>query len=745
MITGKELGFPVDISNRRRGLEEIMENNAKSSGYSNGKATLKALGLCLAGLAINLVGSRIALTLKLPFFLDCIGTILASALGGYIPGIAAGFLTNLINSLADPVTAYYGVLNVGIAVCVSFYAEKDRFKSFKYFGLIAGTLALLGGGVGSVLTWFLYGGGIGEGISAPMAHMLYDNGVMNMFLSQFTADMVIDMADKAVSVLIAMLALKAIPKPVQEELYYRLWQQTPLTREQRRKVERKMSRGFSLRFKLLMILGAATIIIAVVVTGISFQQYRNANIEEQKEMARGVCFVAKANIDPEMVDEYLEKGEAVPGYLETKERIQALMDSTDEIAFVYVYRIEPDGCHVVFDPDSPDLPGEAPGTVVPFDEAFMDDLPRLLAGERIEPIISDETYGWLLTVYEPIYNSEGRCVCYAAADISMDKIRENERLFMVRVLSLFLGFFILILGISLWLAEYYITVPINSMAITAGHFAYNTDSAREGSLETIRGLNIHTGDEIENLYHAITKTTEDTVRYIAEDQKKKETISHFQNGLIMVLADLVESRDKCTGDHVRKTAAYARVIMEQMRREGLYTDILTDEYIQDVVESAPLHDVGKIEVPDAILNKPGKLTDEEFALMKKHAADGAEILENAISTIAGDDTAYLKEACNLAHYHHEKWNGTGYPEGLKGTEIPLSARIMAVADVFDALVSDRSYKKGFSIEKSLDIIREGKGTHFDPDVAQAFLDAEDEVRKVAARNERETALKKLKS
>jgi HD-GYP domain-containing protein (c-di-GMP phosphodiesterase class II) len=148
----------------------------------------------------------------------------------------------------------------------------------------------------------------------------------------------------------------------------------------------------------------------------------------------------------------------------------------------------------------------------------------------------------------------------------------------------------------------------------------------------------------------------------------------------------------------------------------------------DVYRSAPLHDIGKIRISDMILNKPGKLTDEEFALMKKHTVYGGDVIEK--TRPASGDISYLDVAKDLATYHHEWWNGRGYPEGLKGEEIPLSARIMAVADVFDALISKRCYKDGFSFEKSMDIIREESGTHFDPLVAGAFLNASDEVRKV---------------
>ena len=142
---------------------------------------------------------------------------------------------------------------------------------------------------------------------------------------------------------------------------------------------------------------------------------------------------------------------------------------------------------------------------------------------------------------------------------------------------------------------------------------------------------------------------------------------------------------------------------------------------------------GKIMVSDVILNKPGKLTDEEFAIMKSHTTAGCKVIESAMSLVS--DSGYLKEAKNLATYHHERWDGKGYPSGKAGEDIPLSARVMAVADVFDALVSKRSYKEPFPFEKAMDIIREGAGTQFDPEVAQIFIDAADEVREITKAHE----------
>ena len=374
------------------------------------------------------------------------------------------------------------------------------------------------------------------------------------------------------------------------------------------------------------------------------------------------------------------------------------------------------------------MTGDSVGSIIEFDDGFLPYLPALLNGENIEPIITDDGYGWLLTAYHPVYDASGKCVCYVGADIEMEQINAIERSFLAEMLSLFLGFFILIYVFVNWLIEYHIILPVNSIAMSTGAFAYDSEKTREESIEHIHELNIHTGDEVENLYLAITKTSDDSMRYVADVQKKTEELAQMQNALILVLADIVESRDKNTGAHVRKTAAYTEIILKHMRKKGYYTDMLTDSYISDVVNSAPLHDVGKIQVPDAILNKPGRLTDEEFTIMKKHTTAGQEILSQAIALVP--NSGYLDEARNLAAYHHEKWDGSGYPYGIAGTEIPLSARVMAVADVFDALVSKRSYKKPFTYEEAIKIIKDGSGKHFDPLIVDAFLSAEDEVRLV---------------
>ena len=295
-----------------------------------------------------------------------------------------------------------------------------------------------------------------------------------------------------------------------------------------------------------------------------------------------------------------------------------------------------------------------------------------------------------------------------------------------------MGFFIAILTLSVYCAKRFIVRPVNSLAKLAGEFAYTNNELRKEALDSINDLEIKTGDEIEQLYDAMAKTTKDTVDYINESQRKNEAISTFQSGMINVMADLVESRDKSTGTHIKNTSAYVEIICEELMKEGLYPDIVNEEYKNNVVASAPMHDIGKIKISDTILNKPGKFNDEEYEIMKTHAEEGAKIISTVKKTVESDALKedYLGEAENMAHYHHEKWNGKGYPCGLKGEEIPLSARIMAVADVFDALVAKRVYKPGIPFDEAMKIIKESAGEHFDPVIAQAFINAEDRIRAV---------------
>ena len=684
--------------------------------------------LFVCGVLLNLVGRDVSSALGLPLYLDTIGTVIVAATGGYLPGIAVGFVTNVLSGISNSTFPYYSFVNILIAIFAALFANKGWLRNVLKVLLTTVVLALISGVLGTLITWLI--GGMSLEFS-PLGSRLIAGGISSVFLAECLAGVIYNFFDKLIAVIPAAIALRLVPEKLLALFESYGWRKSPLTGSTGE--DQSICRRVSLRLKLLLIIAVSLILPCAAATVISSTLYHRGTIEEHVKTVAGISSLVAATIDPDMVDTYLEQGEAAPGYQTTEAQLYRIRESSPDIEYVYVYRIQPDGCHVVFDLDTEELVGSEPGDLVEFDESFSEYLPALLAGEEIEPLITDDTFGWLLTAYTPVRDANGNCQCYAAVDVSMQQLTSYDVAFASRVLFLFLGFFILVLASCFWLLEHFVTNPINTMARVTAAFAYDSEEKRRQSLESVHALRIRSGDEIEHLYQTFERNAETTVRYIEEVEKKGREISKLQNGLILVLADMVESRDQCTGDHVRKTAAYTKIIMDELRREGLFADVLTDEYIEDVVNSAPLHDVGKIHVPDALLNKPGKLTDEEFLQMQEHTSAGSEIISRAM-TLVSDESGYLDEARNLAEYHHEKWDGSGYPMHLKGMDIPLSARIMAVADLFDALVSRRSYKKPFSIEDALGIIRDGMGTHFDPQVAQAFLNAEQEVRRIAEMN-----------
>ena len=211
---------------------------------------------------------------------------------------------------------------------------------------------------------------------------------------------------------------------------------------------------------------------------------------------------------------------------------------------------------------------------------------------------------------------------------------------------------------------------------------------------------------------------------ILEEKVKERTqlIERTNSAAIYCLAALAETRDPETGEHIKRTQEYIRELALELREHEEYKDVLTDEYIELLYKSAPLHDIGKVGIRDGILLKPGKLTEEEFEEMKKHTIYGGESLMVGIKELG--EESFLTLAKEIALTHHEKWDGSGYPSGMLKKEIPISGRLMALSDVYDALISKRVYKGAFTHEEAKNIIIEGKGKHFDPDIVDTFIKVE---------------------
>jgi HD-GYP domain-containing protein (c-di-GMP phosphodiesterase class II) len=218
------------------------------------------------------------------------------------------------------------------------------------------------------------------------------------------------------------------------------------------------------------------------------------------------------------------------------------------------------------------------------------------------------------------------------------------------------------------------------------------------------------------------------VAYCAMENAASSELIQYHEEVIYAFADVIEGRDGSTGEHVKRTVAYVGIIVDALKEKGIYEESLDHDYLDFLMRAAPMHDFGKIAVTDTILQKPGRLTDDEYEEMKTHTVKGADMIKTSLASL--EEPGYITIAWQVARHHHERWDGLGYPDGLYGELIPLCARVVAVADVFDAVSQDRCYRKAMSLDESFSIIEQGAGTQFDPVIAKVFLQMRDKVEAV---------------
>ena len=284
--------------------------------------------------------------------------------------------------------------------------------------------------------------------------------------------------------------------------------------------------------------------------------------------------------------------------------------------------------------------------------------------------------------------------------------------------------FLFLFGYILIFFIYFFDVGFASELLTALIFFF-------GSLFVFLENSLH-----KNIVTSIKKNYDATLDItVALEEEREKLLSlnkrllQTENVTIFALAYEAELRDSVTGNHIARTSKYVQLLTRDLMKKDKYKGYITEEYYTEIVKSAPLHDIGKVAIPDLILQKEGQFTEEEFEIMKKHSEFGADIIRKAMGQLKFRSFLHIAEQLTLSH--HEKWDGTGYPNGLKGEAIPLSARIMAVADVYDALRSERQYKKAFSHEKACAIIVGDSGSHFDPDIIDSFVDLADKFEKIS--------------
>ena len=416
------------------------------------------------------------------------------------------------------------------------------------------------------------------------------------------------------------------------------------------------------RHRLLMVALAFLILvtIAAVITS-SMIIFNRTTRNYREKIILYASRLAAEQIDGDKVDAWLTNG-ADDEYVKTGRLLNSILENTPYLQYLYVYQIKEDGCHVVYDfettangltkyDERPDIDAAALGNIVPFDDSFREYLPTLLSGGRIDVIESNDTYGWLLTWYEPIFNSDGKCVAYVGADISMQ-------------------------GIYDYVKNYVVQIAIISTLFFAGC--------------VLIGMRLYIGAR-----------RADKMESVLEQQKRDKELTRE---IIEAFAKVVDLKDSYTQGHSFRVAQYTDMLARELGFD--------EETVEKYHNIALMHDIGKVGIPDKVLNKPGKLTDEEYALIQSHATRGYEVLENI---------SLMPEIAIGARSHHERPDGKGYPLGLTQNDIPIVAQIIAVADCFDAMYSNRPYRSRMNFEKAVSIIKEVSGTQLSSEVVDAFL------------------------
>lgn len=327
--------------------------------------------------------------------------------------------------------------------------------------------------------------------------------------------------------------------------------------------------------------------------------------------------------------------------------------------------------------------------------------------------LNDE-YGHVITKYVPIFNSENKIIALLGVDFDYHEYKQKIVTSFLRGLLFMALCLFSIYVVLIFYMKQIIVKPIVLISSRMNNFL------KDGAT-SIEPIEIESGDELETMAGSFNKMVTDINSYIKQ-------ISDMQMETIFSLAKLAQSRDDDTGKHLERVQQYCYVLAKKLAAGSPYAEQIDDNFIINIVNASILHDIGKVAISDLILLKPGKLTDEEFTKMKEHTTLGAQTLSEVNSKFGKN--SFIQIGTLMANYHHERWDGRGYPQGLKGEEIPLAARIMSIADVYDALGTKRVYKDPFPQEKCIAIITEGRGTQFDPVIVDAFLESVDEFYKI---------------
>ena len=470
--------------------------------------------ICAAAVVVNLCGAFVAKHFDLPLYLDSGGTIFIAMLSGYVPGIIVGFMTNFLMSFVDESEMYYCSVSIFIAIYTTFWARRGCFQSFWRTLLAILPLALATTSLSETIGKFLFCTGVVQAL-----------GEIQM---QFATNFLRELADKGLLVLTAFIVVKFVPESIKNIFNGLGRRQAPLTAEMRRVIYKRKCPKSSLRTKILLILMFSSLFIAASIASISYRIFEQAAVGVQVKIGDGMATIAASQINPAQVDSVDAKN------------LMSIKNSNYDVKHLGVYRITAEGSRVIFDSDDT----TAAGKIIEL-EKLLPYSGDLLAGKPIPPIITDDNSGRSLTILKPVYDAAGKCQCYVETILSLDLISDYGRTFTAKVLALFSGCFVFVFVIGLRFVENNIVLPVNTMAYCANNFAYDSAEFCANNVEQIKRLKIHTGDEIENLYAALLKTTQDVMDYFEKLRRAKKQVAEM---------DKLAHRDSLTG--IKNKAAY---------------------------------------------------------------------------------------------------------------------------------------------------------------------------------------------
>lgn len=576
---------------------------------------LKIALICATGILLNLIGTAIVEHFNLSIFLDTIGTVFIAALSGYVPGIAVGFFTNLIGSVLNPEEIYFGSVSVSLAVFTAFLANRGYYEKFPKVLLTIPATIFISTFLGMSI----------EELKGSSFVIKFDQSSLIEIGKHFLKNFSAELPDKTFCIMLTFFALKLFSPETREHLQRLGKMQAPVSPEMRSAMNKSNNPITSLRTKMVFNLMSLTLFIAVLISAISYTIYQDNSMKDRIRIADGIITMAVNEIDPKRVDEFLEHGYQAEGYSEVEKKLYKIRNSNSDVKYLYVYKIMEDGCHVVFDLDTADVEATAPGEIEDFDDAFKDYLPDLLAGRPIPPLFSNETYGNLFTIYKPVYDSEGHCVCYAGLDFSTEDINNYGRMFIVKVITIFSGAVIFVFALAFWFIENNIILPVNTMAYCARNFSYDSKEAREENVGKMQRLEINTNDEIENLYTAFLKSTEDGMYSFDNFTRSK---------LQLAVMDALAHKDALTGLNNKTAYNEAAEILDAHIKEELdaaFAIVMIDVNFLKRVNDTYGHEYG-----NEYLINAAKLACEVFG-------------EDHVYRVGGDEFVVLLDGENLNH------------------------------------------------------------------------------------------------